>query len=94
MTDPQHPITPPPEPAAYIHRQGNHWEVSERVLLDDEKERGWTEEPLYASTPPPKPPTDKELNSLCYYEFSTSTGHGEHVDVLGFARAVLERWGK
>jgi hypothetical protein len=49
--------TPPPEPVAYIHRQGNHWEVSERVLLDDEKKRGWTEEPLYADTPPPEPLT-------------------------------------
>jgi hypothetical protein len=42
---------------------------------------------------PPKPPTDDELNRLRYYEFSTSTGHGESVDVLGFARAALERWG-
>jgi len=48
--------TPAPEPVAYIHRQGNHWEVSERVLLDDEKKRGWTEEPLYSDTPPPEPP--------------------------------------
>jgi hypothetical protein len=39
------------EPVAYIHRQGNHYEVSERFLSDDEKSRGWTEEPLY--TPPP-----------------------------------------
>jgi hypothetical protein len=45
------------------------------------------------ATPPPEPPTDEELNRLRYYEFSTSTGHGESVDVLGFARAVLERWG-
>ena len=49
--------TPPPEPVAYIHRQGNYWEPSERVLQDDEKERGWTEEPLYATTPPPEAPT-------------------------------------
>lgn len=34
------------EPVAYIHRHGNHWEVSERGLTDDEKARGWTEEPL------------------------------------------------
>lgn len=45
------------------------------------------------AAPPPEPPTDKELNRLLYYEFSTSTGHGECVDMLGFARAVLERWG-
>jgi hypothetical protein len=46
-----------------------------------------------ATTPPP-PPTDDELNRLRYYEFSTSTGHGECVDVLGFARAVLRKWGQ
>lgn len=40
------------EPVAYIHRQGNHWEVSERFLCDDEKARGWTEEPLYTSPQP------------------------------------------
>ena len=45
------------------------------------------------ATPPPEPPTDEELNRLRYYEFSTSTGHGESTDVIGFARAVLERWG-
>jgi hypothetical protein len=43
--------------------------------------------------PEPVAPTDEELNKMCYYEFSTSTGHGEHVDMLGFARAVLARWG-
>ena len=52
------------EPVAYIHRQGNHWEVSERFLCDDEKARGWTEEPLYTSPPASKPwvgLTDKEF---------------------------------
>jgi hypothetical protein len=43
------------EPVAYIHRQGSHWEVSERFLCDDEKARGWTEEPLYTSPQPTKP---------------------------------------
>ena len=42
---------PEQEPVAYIHRQGNHWEVSERFLSDDEKARGWTEEPLYTHPP-------------------------------------------
>ena len=46
------------------------------------------------ATPPPEPPTDEDLNRLCYSEFSTSTGHGERVDVLGFVRAALERWGQ
>jgi hypothetical protein len=38
-------------------------------------------------------PTDQELDRLLYYEFTTSTGHGERQDVMGFARAVLARWG-
>lgn len=50
------------EPKAYIHRQGNHWEVSERMLLDDEKARGWTEEPLYTS--PPNVPTARASKPL------------------------------
>lgn len=45
------PAGPEPErgmiPAGYIHRQGNHWELSERPLLDDEIGRGWTQEPVY-----------------------------------------------
>ena len=54
------------EPVAYIHRQFNHYEVSERPLLDDEKARGWTEEPLYA-TPPQRPwvgLTDDEIETI------------------------------
>ena len=38
-------------------------------------------------------PTDVELQELLYYEFTTSTGHGERSDPIGFARAVLARWG-
>ena len=38
-------------------------------------------------------PTDEELSNLLYYQFTTSTGHGERVDEIGFARAVLARWG-
>ena len=45
---------PVQEPVAYIHRLGNHFEVSERHLDEDEKARGWTEEPLYAH-PPQRP---------------------------------------
>jgi hypothetical protein len=81
--------TPPPEPVAYIHWQGNHWEVSERVLLDDEKKRGWTEEPLYADTPPPEPPTDEELSDL----WTIYDGIVDLRDFVVVARAVLERWG-
>jgi hypothetical protein len=35
------------EPAAYLHRQGNYTEASEMSLSEDEKARGWTEEPLF-----------------------------------------------
>ena len=54
LQDPRNFASPQPaqqEPVAYIHRQGNHYEVSERFLSDDEKARGWTEEPLYTSPP-------------------------------------------
>lgn len=35
------------EPAGWLHRQGNHTELSERPLDADEIARGWTQEPLY-----------------------------------------------
>jgi hypothetical protein len=41
----------------------------------------------------PEEPTDVELQELLYYEFTTGTGHGETSDPIGFARAVLARWG-
>jgi len=43
--------------------------------------------------PEPEGPTDEELNTMLYFEFTTSTGHGERSDPIGFARAVLARWG-
>ena len=55
----------PVEPVAYIHRQGNYWDTSERHLTDDEKARGWTEEPLYTAPPPQrKPLTDEEIEAI------------------------------
>lgn len=60
-TAPPQQAEPVQEPVAYIHRQGNHWEVSERFLLDDEKARGWTEEPLY--TAPPRCPNCASLEA-------------------------------
>ena len=79
--------TPPPEPVAYIHRQGNYWEPSQRVLQDDEKERGWTEEPLYAAPPsPPEPPTDEEIKRLAEVF--------ELFDEIVLIRAALEKWGQ
>ena len=56
------------EPVAYIHRQGNHWEVSERHLDEDEKARGWTEEPLYTAPPQRKPLTEGALMGV-YIDF-------------------------
>jgi hypothetical protein len=47
----------------------------------------------YLAQPEPEGPTDEELNTMLYYEFTTSTGHGERSDPIGFARAVLARWG-
>ena len=47
----------------------------------------------YLAQPEPEGPTDEELQSMLYYEFSTSTGHGTREDPIGFARAVLARYG-
>ena len=54
----------PVEQVAYIHRQGNYWDTSERHLTDDEKARGWTEEPLYLAPPQRKPLTEEEKRAL------------------------------
>ena len=98
--------TPPPEPVAYIHKQGNYWEPSERVLQDDEKERGWTEEPLYAAPPPPEAPIDvtlepsfsqrqQLLQGLSRYCFCHTSAHRYlKVWIRDYTRAALERWGQ
>jgi hypothetical protein len=52
------------EPAAYLHRQGNYTEASEMSLSEDEKARGWTEEPLFRRTlaqPEPEGVTDEGI---------------------------------
>jgi hypothetical protein len=87
---------PEQEPVAYIHRQGNHWEVSERFLYDDEKARGWTEEPLYTHpAPQPVELTDEEileinrkLDAVCALG-EASIGAS---DFLVIARAVIEAY--
>ena len=48
----------------------------------------------FLAQPDPQVPTDEDLNTMLYYEFTTSTGHGERSDPIGFARAVLARWGR
>lgn len=40
---------PEAEPVLWMHQQGNHDELSERPLSDDEKARGWTEVPLFTA---------------------------------------------
>lgn len=52
------------EPDGYIHRQGNHWEVSGRFLSDDERARGWTEEPLFAHPPRREPLSDEQIKEM------------------------------
>ncbi len=73
------------EPVAYIHRQGNHWEVSERFLSDDEKARGWTEEPLYTAAPPRREPlAEKKILKLVPFTLQ----HITDGVLVGFARAL------
>jgi alkanesulfonate monooxygenase SsuD/methylene tetrahydromethanopterin reductase-like flavin-dependent oxidoreductase (luciferase family) len=47
------------EPVAYLRRQGNYTEASEFSLSEEEKARGWTEEPLYIHHALPLPTTHK-----------------------------------
>ena len=77
-------LAEPQEPVAYIHRQGNHWEVSERFLLDDEKARGWTEEPLYTAPPQRKPLTDEEIRQAADQRGIVIVGEA----MIAFARAI------
>ena len=52
---------PVAEPVAYLHRQGDYCDVSEIPLSEDEKDRGWTEIPLYSRHDLPIPnPTNHE----------------------------------
>jgi hypothetical protein len=66
-----------------------------QLLMDDRRETHAVAAEARAALAQPEPqgPTDEELGKLLYYEFTTSTGHGERVDAMGFARAVLARWG-
>jgi hypothetical protein len=67
-----------------------------QLLMDDRRETHAlaAEARTALAQPEPQGPTDEELGKLLYYEFTTSTGHGERVDAMGFARAVLARYGR
>jgi hypothetical protein len=52
-----------------------------------------TYQPKTMSTTEAQGPTDNELADLLYTDFTISTGHGTREDPIGFARAVLARWG-
>ena len=73
------------EPVAYIHRQGNHYEVSERFLSDDEKARGWTEEPLYTSPPaqPQRQPLTDEQKDAARYQHIKGMARAMSLDISG-----------
>jgi hypothetical protein len=47
---------------AYLRRQGNYTEASEVSLSEEEKARGWTEEPLYIHHALPIPTTNTETH--------------------------------
>ena len=80
---------PEQEPVAFIHRQGNYWDVSVWPLLDDEKARGWTEEPLYTAPPARRPLTDEEIDAATASERDALLDHiYEHGTI---AEGVLQR---
>jgi len=85
------------EPAAYLHRQGNYTEASERSLSEDEKARGWTEEPLFhhplAQLEPEGPTGNQAITraliavsgGLCYF-----TADAKHAQLLTVQKILLE----
>jgi hypothetical protein len=80
---------------ALCARMADELDHYRQLLMDDRRETHAlaTEARALLAQPEPQEPTDDELGKLLYYEFTTSTGHGERVDAMGFARAVLARWG-
>ena len=46
---------------------------------------------IHNPTPPPEPPTDEELLAMRSW---SSHSHTFDSDLVDFARAVLERWGR
>jgi hypothetical protein len=89
------------EPAAYLHRQGNYTEASEMSLSEDEKARGWTEEPLFRRTlAQPEPegvgegPTLGDIGDLCE-KHSFSCDDGESTEILQeMITDAIARWGR
>lgn len=60
------------EPEAYIHTHGDQYEtLSRRPLCNDEKARGWTEQPLYAATTTTEP-SKAERTLLEQYDLDQS----------------------
>ena len=90
MTDPT-----PTDWRALCARMADELDHYRQLLMDDRRETHAVAAEARAALAQPEPqgPTDEELGKLLYYEFTTSTGHGERVDAMGFARAVLARWG-
>ena len=79
---------PVQEPVAYIHRQGKYWEASERFLTDDEKARGWTEEPLYTNPPQRPRLTDEEIRAHADKHLRYQPESYEASGVFALARAI------
>ena len=79
-----------------IQRMATELDLCRQMVLDDctSTHTLAKEARAYLAQSGPEEPTDEELNTMLYYEFTTSTGHGESSDPIGFARAVLARWGK
>ena len=98
MTDPQtncirfNANAPAPEEMLRLDKEGFHYR-GQFIADAGEAHRLMVEFLKQQTQPEPVAPTDEELGKLLYYEFTTSTGHGERVDAMGFARAVLARWG-
>ena len=88
------PAAPQGEPVAYIHRQGNYWETSERHLTDDEKARGWTEEPLYTAPPQRAEPVQEPVAWADRIAFESAMNNGKGCDVWPNAGDYVARTGR
>ena len=84
------------DPRDLIQRLANDLEYGPRSMSSFRllaEARAYLAAPDEPAVPDGREPTDEELQSMLYYAFSTSTGHGTREDPIGFARAVLARWG-
>ena len=74
-------VKPEPEPVAWMHIHGSHEDPCFCELTEDEISQGWTQKPLYYTTPPQREwvgVTNKEIlaDDVLRYHFGMNGGAG------------------